>query len=126
MEGAATPPRLALEASLADAIISGPLLDLPLDLGAGRVDGNRAAGARTATAWRRSWRPWPARRRVVVRDGVLVGFDLAALQAAGGITDLRAAEAALRQALAGGATAFERLEGTARLEGGRRCWTGCG
>jgi hypothetical protein len=118
VEGAATPPRLALEASLADAIISGPLLDLPLDLGAGRVEGNARLAAE-GHSMAAILATLAGEASVAVRDGVLVGFDLAALQAAGGITDLRTAEAALRQALAGGATAFERLEGTARLEGGR-------
>ncbi|MFC7476133.1 AsmA family protein [Dankookia sp. GCM10030260] len=118
VEGAAVPPRLALEAALADAIISGPLFDLPLDLGAGRVEGTArlAAQGHSAAAILATL---GGEASVLVRDGVLVGFDLAALQAAGGITDLKAAEAALRQALAGGATAFERLEGAARLEAGR-------
>ncbi|MFZ4408948.1 MAG: AsmA family protein [Paracraurococcus sp.] len=118
LAGTAQPPRLALEATLAEATLSGPLLDLPFDLGAGRVEatarlaaeGHSAAAILATLAGEAS---------LTVRDGVLVGFDLAALQAAGGITELRAAEAALRQALAGGATAFERLEGNARLEGGR-------
>jgi hypothetical protein len=118
VEGAAAPPRLALEASLADAIISGPLLDLPLDLGAGRVEGTARLAAE-GHSMAAILATLAGEASVVVRDGVLVGFDLAALQAAGGIADLKAAEAALRQALAGGATAFERLEGTARLEGGR-------
>ncbi|TDH58950.1 AsmA family protein [Dankookia rubra] len=118
VEGAAAPPRLALEATLADAIISGPLFDLPLDLGAGRVEGTvRLAAEGHSTAAILATLAGEA--TVAVRDGVLVGFDLAALQEAGGIADLKAAEAALRQALAGGATAFERLEGRAGLEGGR-------
>lgn len=118
VEGAASPPRLALEAALADAIISGPLLDLPLDLGAGRVEGTARLAAE-GHSMAAILSTLTGQAAVTVRDGVLVGFDLAALQSAGGIAELRPAEAALRQALAGGATAFERLEGRARLEGGR-------
>jgi hypothetical protein len=118
VDGAAAPPRLALEATLADAIISGPLFGLPLDLGAGRVEGSASLAAE-GHSMAAILATLAGDATVAVRDGVLVGFDLAALQAAGGITDLRAAEAALRQALAGGATAFEQLAGKVRLEGGR-------
>jgi hypothetical protein len=54
-----------------------------------------------------------------VRGGILDGYDLAAVQAASALPDLAEAEAALRRALAGGATGFERLEGTARFADGR-------
>ncbi|TCZ53381.1 AsmA family protein [Roseicella aquatilis] len=123
VEGTASPPRIALEASLADATFASPLFDLPLDLGAGRVEGRaslRAEGHGTAAMLA----TLAGEARFVVRDGVLVGFDLAALQAAAGLAELRPAEAAMRQALAGGATAFERLEGVARLEGGRAALDG--
>ena len=91
MEGAAVPPRLALEAAVADAIISGPLFELPIDLGAGRVEGTAkltSAGHSMAAILA----TLAGEAGVVVRDGVLIGFDLAALQAAGGITELRLAE----------------------------------
>ncbi|WP_431268350.1 hypothetical protein [Dankookia sp. P2] len=76
VDGAAAPPRLSLDAALADAIISGPLFDLPLDLGAGRVEGTarltaeghsmaailatlagrRASRRATACWWASTWR----------------------------------------------------------------------
>jgi hypothetical protein len=56
---------------------------------------------------------------LVVRDGVLTGADLGALAQAAGMAEARAAEAGMRQALAGGATAFDRLELAAVLEAGR-------
>jgi hypothetical protein len=118
LEGAASPPRLALEARLADATLASPLLDLPLDLGAGRVEGmarlqaqGHSMAAILATL--------SGEVAIAVRDGVLVGVDLGAVQAAAGLTELGPAEAALRHALANGATAFERLEGTARLADGQ-------
>ena len=94
VEGAAVPPRLALEAAVADAIISGPLFELPIDLGAGRVEGTAkltSAGHSMAAILA----TLAGEAGVVVRDGVLIGFDRAVLQAAGGITELRPAEAAL-------------------------------
>ncbi|MDO9711237.1 AsmA family protein [Paracraurococcus lichenis] len=118
VEGIASPPNLSLEAEIADATLAGPLLDLPLDLGAGRLEGRArltAAGHSPAALLA----TLAGEASVTVRDGVLVGLDLAALQAAAGLTDLRPAEAALRKALEGGATAFERLEGRLRLAEGR-------
>ena len=55
-----------------------------------------------------------------MRGGILNGYDLGAVQAAASaLPELAEAEAALRRALAGGATEFERLEGTARFVDGR-------
>ncbi|RAI59233.1 AsmA family protein [Roseicella frigidaeris] len=118
VDGAVAPPRLGLEATLADAIITGPLLDLPLDLSAGRAEGQvrLAASGHSMAALLATL---DGEATVALRDGMLLGFDLPALQAAAGITDLRPAEAAMRRALAGGATAFERLEGVLRLAEGR-------
>ena len=73
VDGAATPPRLALEARLADAIISGPLFDLPLDLGAGRVEGTGEAGRGRPQHGGDPGDPG-GRGELAVRDGVLVGL----------------------------------------------------
>lgn len=54
-----------------------------------------------------------------MRGGILNGYDLGAVHAASALPDLTEAEAALRRALSGGATEFERLEGTARFAEGR-------
>ncbi|MDB5374645.1 MAG: hypothetical protein JWP04_3287 [Belnapia sp.] len=121
-DAAASPPRLALEAQLADATIGAPLFDLPFDLGAGRVEGSaslQAAGhsmaALAATL--------EGRLGLVVRDGLLVGLDLGALQAGAMQVESDGAEAVMRQALAGGASAFERLEATAQVAEGRASLT---
>jgi hypothetical protein len=113
-------PRIAVDARLAEAAVVAPLLGLPLDLGAGRVElaaklkaTGHSPAALVATL--------AGEVGLLVRDGVLVGYDLAAMQAAAALPELGAAEAALRRALlaAGGATAFERLEASARLAEGR-------
>ena len=54
-----------------------------------------------------------------MRDGVLTGVDLGALAQAAGLADPKAAEAGMRVALAGGATAFDRLDLAAVLDAGR-------
>ncbi|MBV1797129.1 AsmA-like C-terminal region-containing protein [Siccirubricoccus sp. G192] len=120
LEGSATPPRLALDLTLEDATISGPLLDLPLDLGAGRAAGSvrLAASGHSMAALMATLEGGFS---LNVRDGVLIGFDLAGLQAAAGQPAL--AEAALRQALAGGATAFEVLELAGQVTEGRATLT---
>ncbi|NOG73019.1 AsmA family protein [Roseicella sp. DB1501] len=118
IDGTASPPRLGLEATLADAILAGPLLDLPIDLSAGRAEG-QARLAASGHSMAALLATLDGAASLAVRDGVLVGFDLPALQAAAGITDLRPAEAAMRRALSQGATAFERLDGVLRLSEGR-------
>lgn len=121
VETAGAVPQLALEAQLTDATITGPLLGgLPLDLGSGRVRLGarlRAAGHSMAAFASTA----AGELSVEVRDGVLIGYDLRAVQAAAALPGLAAAEAALRRALAEaeGATAFERLAIEARLEEGR-------
>ena len=121
VDGAASPPRVSLDARLADATVSAPLFDLPFDLGTGRVEGHaklRADGhsmAALAATLQGSL-------GLVVRDGVLVGLDLAALQAAA-LAEPGPAEAAMRQALAGGGSAFERLEAAAQVTAGRASLT---
>lgn len=120
-EAAGAPPRLALEARLADATIGAPLLGLPVpDLGAGRLGlearlqavGHSLAGLRATLA---------GELTLAVADGQLVGYDLPAVQAAAALPDLAAAEAALRRALTapGGATAFARLDLAGRFAEGR-------
>ncbi len=124
MEGGLTldasqePPRLELQARLAEVAVTPPLLDLPFDLQAGRLDGSARLTA--------SGHGLPALLatlagpvQLTVRDGVLTGVDLGALAQAAGLAEPRAAEVALRQALSGGATAFDRLDLAAVLDAGR-------
>jgi hypothetical protein len=122
--GAAGPPRVALEARLADATIGAPLLGGAggggLDLGAGRVTvaarlqgtGHGRGGLLATLA---------GEVTLAVADGQLIGYDLPAVQAAAALPELAAAEAALRRVLLapGGATAFERLEAAAAIAEGR-------
>jgi len=122
LDGTASPPRLSLEGQFTDATIGGPLFGLPFDLGAGRGDASaklQATGhslaAMLATA--------SGSLDFTVKDGVLVGFDLTALQAAAGLPDLTPAETGLRRAFSGGATAFERLQARMTLAEGRATLT---
>jgi hypothetical protein len=120
VEGAAEPPRVALDASLAGAAIAGPLFGgLPLDLAAGKADA-RAALAASGHSEAALLATLNGELAFHVRGGILNGYDLGAVQAAASaLPELAEAEAALRRALAGGATEFERLEGTARFVDGR-------
>ncbi|WP_149541173.1 AsmA family protein [Siccirubricoccus phaeus] len=118
LESGASPPRLALSAALADVTLAAPLLGLPLDLAAGLYAGElrlSAAGhspaALAATA--------EGRLEVTGRDGVLTGLSLRALQEAAALPELGRAETALRQALEGGASGFDRLELAGLLTEGR-------
>lgn len=121
LEGAAEPPRVALDATVSGAAIAGPLFGgLPLDLVAGKVDARAELGAsgHSAAAFLATLNGALA---FGVRGGILDGYDVGAVQAASALPDLAEAEAALRRALANpsGATEFERLEGTARFADGR-------
>jgi AsmA-like C-terminal region len=119
VEGAAEPPRVLLDASLAGAAIAGPIVGgLPLDLVAGKAEA-RAALAASGHSEAALLATLNGELAFKVQGGILNGYDLAALQAASALSGLAEAEAALRRALAGGATEFERLEGTARFVDGR-------
>ncbi|CAA9284773.1 MAG: hypothetical protein AVDCRST_MAG08-4128, partial [uncultured Acetobacteraceae bacterium] len=103
------------------AAVSGPLFGgLPLDLAAaGKADARAelAASGHSAAALLATLEGTVA---FGARGGILNGYDLGAVQAASALPDLSEAEAALRRALeGGGATEFERLEGTARFADGR-------
>jgi AsmA-like C-terminal region/AsmA family len=120
LDGRASPPALALDASLAGAAITGRLLDAPLDLSAGR-----AAGSLSLTASGFSPAALLATLggslHLAVSEGVLVGFDLTRARSA--VAGAEAGEpgpleAALREALSGGATPFDRLDLTADLSRG--------
>ena len=102
------PPRIGLEASLADVVLSGPLTGRPVDITAGRLSGGLRLNLRGTAL-----NTLAGEATLALRDGVIQGFDAPAAAAALGWSDLAAAEAALRQAMAGGATPIER--GTARL-----------
>jgi hypothetical protein len=115
----AAPPRLTLEARLQDATIGAPLFGLPLDLGAGRAQVTARLEAQ-GHGWAGIAGTLGGEVTLGVKDGQLAGYDLPAVQAAAAQPGFAAAEAALRRALTepGGATAFERLEATARIADG--------
>jgi hypothetical protein len=110
--GAAPRARLALR--LAGATVTGPLLGLPIDVTGGvaeaeltlEAEGHSPAALAAGLA---------GRLRLGIRDGVLAGLDLGALQAAASAPE---PEAGLRRALEGGVTGFERLDLAAAIEGG--------
>jgi hypothetical protein len=111
-------PRLGVEGRLAGVTLAAPLLGLPYDLATGRGETNAsltATGHAPAAMLGTLEGSWHA----TLRDGVATGFDLAAAAAASGLGDPVAAEAGVRRALTTGATAFDRLEMDARIEGGR-------
>jgi len=117
LQAGATPPVAELQGHLTGATIDEPLLGLPVDLKAGQVDAEaslQAAGhspaAMLATLGGQS--------QVTVRDGVLSGTDLRAALAVSDQAPLAEAEIRLREALLGGATAFEALQFGLRLQAG--------
>ncbi len=118
LDGSQEPPKLEVQARLAEAVVTPPLLDLPFDLQAGRVDASaRLTAAGHGLPALLATLAGPV--ELTVRDGVLTGVDLGALAQAAGLADPKAAEAGMRRALAGGATAFDRLDLAAVLDAGR-------
>ncbi len=121
---AGTPPALVAELRLADAMLSAPLTGGVPDLDAGRVSAQmrlRAEGHSPAALLA----TLSGEALLDMRAGLLRGLDLAAAARAMALREPAAAEAALRAALAGGATAFEALSarlaitaGEARIEEG--------
>ena len=110
-------PGLEAEGSLADAVLAGPLFGTPLDVTAGRLaaEWRLAAQGHGAAAWREAL---SGTARLALRDGIVQGLDATAAAAALGREEIRAAEAALRAALAGGATPLDRAEARLALENG--------
>lgn len=102
-------PRMLVEGNFSDIVLAAPLTGRPLDIAAGRLSGGARLEAEGST---------PAELiaslggegSLGLRDGVVQGFDAPAAAAALGWADGPAAEAALRTALAGGATPIERGE----------------
>ena len=118
LDAASQPPRLEGDFEIAGASLAGPVFDLPLDLTAGRIAlaGRLAASGHSQAAVLSSLE---GSGRFLLADGVVAGLALRDAFAGAGLADALAAEAALRRALLGGATAVERLEGGWRLAAGR-------
>jgi uncharacterized protein involved in outer membrane biogenesis len=112
------PPLLEGSFDISSATLAHPVFDFPFDLAAGRIDmaGRLAASGHSASALIASLQ---GAGRFLLADGVLAGLALRDAYASAGLADAAAAEAALRRALLGGATAVERLEGGWQLTAGR-------
>jgi len=115
---AGMPPRISLEARLAEAVLAAPLLGLPYDLAAGRGE---AVARVTAVGHAQAalLGTLAGTLSLALRDGVLTGVDLGAAIAAAALPEATEAEARARRALLTGATAFERLEAEVALEAGQ-------
>jgi uncharacterized protein involved in outer membrane biogenesis len=118
LDTSAQPPRLEASFEVTGATLAHPIFDLPLDLAAGRLvlAGRLAASGHAPAALVSSLE---GSGRFLLADGVVAGVALRDAYAAAGIADPVAAEAALRRALLGGATAVERLEGGWHISTGR-------
>lgn len=118
LDASSEPPALALQATLRDATIGGPITGLPLDIVAGHAEGDLKLTA-TGHSPAAMLATLDGRVHVAVRDGTMVGFDLAALDAALGSTPREGSlDAALTSALAAGRTSFGRLDVTANAARG--------
>jgi AsmA-like protein len=118
LDAASEPPTLAVQATLRDATIAGPVTGLPIDIVAGHAEGDLKLTA-TGHSPAAMLATLDGGIRVAVRDGTLVGFDLAALDTALGSAPREGTiDAALTSALATGRTGFSRLDLTANAARG--------
>jgi uncharacterized protein involved in outer membrane biogenesis len=116
-DASANPPSLALQVRLSDATIADPLVDAPIDLLSGRAGGDLRL---TASGYSPSaiLATLDGRVALTVSDGAVSGFDLFRTKLAVEKPDAKAAEAAASDALASGATGFDRLDLSASLSHG--------
>lgn len=112
------PPRLEGSFGIIGASLAKPIFELPLDLAAGRIDaeGRIAASGHAPAALLATLE---GEGRFLLADGVISGLAMAGAYTGAGLADARASETAIREALLGGATAVERLEGGWRIAAGR-------
>ncbi len=103
------PPRLTVQADVANAALAGAALETAVDLTAGLVDAKldlTAAGYSPAALLA----TLSGSAAVSVRDGVVAGFDIPAAQAALADPDRRRIPAGVSNALTTGASPFSRLD----------------
>ncbi len=121
----ASPPGLSLEGRVEGAVLTEPMFGQAPDVTRGRADVELALTAQGhgGDAWRATL---AGRGQLLIRDGTLLGLDIAALREAAAMPDAQAAQAAMEAALAGGGTPFASLilpftaqAGLLKLEGGR-------
>jgi len=117
VDAAADPPRVALAAELSGAAVTGPVLDAPLDLASGALDGRldlSAAGHSPAALLA----TMSGTAGLGVQDGTLAGLDLPAAAAALADPGQAGLPARIRAALLGGTTAFSKLALPMRVQRG--------
>lgn len=104
----ASPPGLSLEGRVEGAVLTEPMFGQAPDVTSGRADVELALTAQGhgGDAWRATL---AGRGQVLIRDGTLLGLDIAALREAAAMPDAPAAQAAMAAALAGGSTPFASL-----------------
>jgi len=110
-------PHVSAQVTLTGADIAGPLLDAPVDLTAGKLDGSiqlDASGYSPATLLA----TLSGTAQAVVQGGTLAGLDLTGVGAALAQPDASAVQAAIAAKLNGGATPFDRLEASATVNQG--------
>ena len=117
LDVAAVPPVLSGSLGVTGATLTRPLFGLPIDLGSGQIEaqGRFSASGHAPAALLGSL---SGDGRLAVMNGVLAGVALRTVVNAAGNEDTTQAEAGIREGLAGGATALERLEGGWRAAAG--------
>jgi hypothetical protein len=118
LDSTAVPPAFTVQARLGAVGLSGPVFGLPLDLAAGQLEGDvslRTAGHSPMAMLSLL----DGTARLGLRGGVLAGTDLRAALGIAAQPSAAGSEAGLRQALLSGATGFDRLEATVRVQAGR-------
>jgi hypothetical protein len=117
LDVAAVPPVLSGALGLTGATLTTPLFGLPIDLASGQVEaqGRFSASGHAPAALLGSL---SGEGRLAVVNGVLTGVALREVVNAAEGEDPLQAEAGMREALGGGATALERLEGGWRAAAG--------
>ena len=114
MDTAAEPPLAMLHGSLAGAAVVEPLTGLPLDLAAGHLDASADVSA-TGHSPAAFLATLDGHLKLAATNGALSGFDLSQIDDA---LARDPSDVALRGALSGGNTGFDRFALTATLQHG--------
>jgi len=115
--GADNPPSLRLQGQFADAMIEGPLANLPLDLLSGRAAGSvdlSATGFSPGTILA----TLTGHMVMTITDGALSGVDLFRVKLAAAKSELAAAKAAVIDAVEQGTTGFDQVNVAAGIAHG--------
>ena len=109
LEVAADPPRLTLDGRISGALLDRPLFGTPLDLRSGQVSAEAKLDA-TGYSPLALLSTLSGEVSALVRDGTVLGFDLAGADAAIASDDAPRWDALARDALQGGMSAFSTLD----------------